>query len=69
MDQAKPVGEGIRLSREAYNGLLEAERRLHDLLPEFDKAESCGIECQYMRDATATYLDNIAKMKQNFAPR
>lgn len=58
----------VKLSLEAYQGLLTAERNLTDLIPEFDKAEDCGIECQYLRDATKDYLERIAKMKLHYKP-
>lgn len=59
----------VRLSREAYQELLNAERRLHDMLPEYDKAEECGIECQYLREGTADILARIAKMKTHYQPK
>lgn len=58
----------IKLSTESYAGLLTAERALTDMLPEFDKAEECGIDCQIFRQATADYLERIGKMKLHYAP-
>lgn len=44
------------LTAKHYDSLIEAERRYHDLLPQFDKAEGCGIMCDQMRrSATAQY--------------
>lgn len=59
----------VTLRPETYQDLLTAERALHDYLPEFDKAEECGIECQYLRDATRDMLDRIEKFKKNYKPR
>jgi coproporphyrinogen III oxidase-like Fe-S oxidoreductase len=58
----------VRLQPESYRELLQAERALHDYLPEFDKAEECGIECQYLREAAKEMLERIAKFKQHYKP-
>lgn len=58
----------VKLSKETYQELLSAERNLTGMLPEFDKAEECGIECQYMRESTKDMLDRIAKMKLYYKP-
>jgi hypothetical protein len=59
----------ITLSVESYNSLLEAERRINGLHSEFDKMTECGIECQYLRDASRDMLERMAKMKQHYKPR
>lgn len=58
----------VKLSPESYANLLSAERALHDYLPEFDKAEECGIECNYLRDSAQQMLQRIAKMKEHYRP-
>lgn len=58
----------VKLSPESFNNLLQAERNLHDMLPEFDKAEECGIECQYLREGARDILERMAKMKQYYKP-
>ncbi len=58
----------ITIPKEQFAGLLQAERDLHDLLPEIDKAEECGIECQEFRRVHGEVMENITKLKQNFGP-
>jgi hypothetical protein len=60
--------DAIRLSQELYATLLEAERQLLDQVPEFTKAEECGIDCQGFRQMSSLALDRIQKLKQNYAP-
>jgi hypothetical protein len=59
----------VALQQEDYNDLLKAERALHDYLPEFDKAEECGIECQYLRESAKDMLERIAKFKLYYKPK
>ena len=58
----------IKLSKENYAGLLQSERLLHDILPEMDKAEECGIECQEFRRVHAEAMQRIEAMKRNYGP-
>lgn len=59
----------VNLSPDDYRELLKSERELHDWLPELDKAEDCGIECQYLRDSAKAMLERIAKFKQHYGPK
>lgn len=59
----------VQLSPESYQELLATERALHDYLPEFDKADECGVECQYLRQAATDMLERIAKFKLHYKPR
>jgi bacterioferritin-associated ferredoxin len=59
----------ISLSRERYTELLAAERTFHDLLPDIDKLEQCGEDCQAMRQVVQEEMARIAKVKQFFAPK
>jgi len=68
MENPASVKSKIRLSPESYQGLLVAERNLHDLIPEMDKMEDCGIDCVTYRAALKEMLDRIEKMKLYYAP-
>lgn len=57
-----------RLPGMEYAKLLETERELHDILPEMDKAEECGIECQEYRRLHREAMERIEKIKINFGP-
>lgn len=52
-----------------YQKLLQTERQLHDLLPECDAAENCGIEVQNYRDVIANMLARISNIKATYAPK
>ena len=58
----------VKLRPESYEELLQVERAIHDYLPEFDKAEECGVECGYLRDSARQMLERIAKFKKNYSP-
>lgn len=58
----------IKLPNEQFAKLLQAERDLHDILPEMDKADECGIDCQEFRRLHSEMMDNIAGLKKNFGP-
>lgn len=58
----------FKLPPELYAKLLEEERRLLDFVPEFNKAEECGIECAQDRAKHAGYLELIGMLKQNYGP-
>ena len=59
----------IRLSNEDYASILQAERQLHDILPDIDNAEECGVECQEYRRVHAEYMQQIEKLKAKFGPQ
>lgn len=59
----------IKLSRERYDELIAAERKLNDLLPEYDKLEECGVDCTAFRQINAERLPQIAAIKKNYGPR
>lgn len=58
----------LRLTTDKYRELLSAERALHDLLPEMDAAQDCGIDCQAYREIHSQAMERIAKLKQYYAP-
>jgi len=47
---------------EVNNGL----RKLHDILPDFDKAEKCGIDCSEFRQFHKELFDQLTAIKQQF---
>lgn len=57
-----------RLSRERYDELLRAERIFTDLLPDLDKLEQCGEDCEGMKQVVREAMEQSAKLKQYFAP-
>lgn len=48
--------------------LKEAQRQLHDVLPEIDKAEECGVECQHYRELHAEVGRRLAAILDKFGP-
>lgn len=54
------------LTKSHYDMLRAAQRRLHDLLPFVDKAESCGFDCQPYRQAHADFGQQIEKLLTEF---
>jgi hypothetical protein len=58
----------ITLTKEMHAKLLKAERDLTDILPEFDNAEACGIDCMELRRIHAEYMNQIAALKQHYTP-
>ena len=51
----------IQLTPDQVAELQQAQRILHDLLPEFDDMESCGIDCQ---GARAIHLQNSVEIQE-----
>lgn len=56
------------LTAEHFDQLQAAARQYHDLLAEFDKAESCGIVCQQMRADAQRHSVGIQKMLATYFP-
>lgn len=54
----------------AHFDLIEnAERTLHDLLPELDKAQGCDVPgCDEMRARAKAYLAKLGKFKATYFP-
>lgn len=44
-------------TRTHFKALKDAQRDLHDILPEIDKADRCGIECREFREV----LDELSR--------
>lgn len=60
--------QGTRLNPEQFQKVLSTERSLHDILPEMDKFEECGGDCQALRAAAQDMLAKIQKVKQYYNP-
>lgn len=58
----------VQLTNEQYAKLLDAERTIHDILPDLQKLEECDVDCQQFRAQVEQRQRQIAALKQNFAP-
>lgn len=66
MSQPDPIKQPLNAAH--FDQLQQASREYHDLLAEFDKADSCGIVCQQMRDAARAHKTRIDKLLLNYFP-
>jgi len=48
---------------------LEKIRTLDNLLPEFDKAEQCGIDCQQLREAVVGTRNSLLNIVKHYMPK
>jgi len=51
---------------EDWERLKQAQRVLHDLLPFFDKAEACGVECAGYRGLSTQLGDVMEVIEREF---
>jgi len=58
----------IKLPPEKIAELRAKQRELHDLLPEMDAAEQCGIDCTMLRSIRDDAFDKINKLIQYYGP-
>lgn len=58
----------VKLTKQQWTDLLIAERKLSDVFSEFDKAASCGIDCDNLRAMVQEQLDIIKQIKANYNP-
>lgn len=56
------------LSRDHYDAIDAALRRLADLPQWIDAAELCDTDCQEYRAAHAYFVDKLTKIKAHFFP-
>lgn len=56
----------IKLPKDLQANLDQAERMLQDLLPQIDKAEHCGDNCQAHRENAMKALERIRNYKKHF---
>jgi len=56
----------IKLDAKTVAKLREAQRDLHDILPEFDKLEQCGEDCQIYRQVHAEAGQRIEALLKHY---
>lgn len=56
----------IKLTTEQLQTLAQAERILHDLLPDIDHAEKCGADCAALRAENQRIRDIIHHARTGF---
>lgn len=57
----------FQLTPDQVEELRQAQRILHDLLPEFDDMEQCGINCQGARAIHQQNAQEIEAMLANYS--
>lgn len=58
----------IKLTTEKITELRQHQRALHDILPELDNAEKCGVDCTMMRELRNDAMDKIENIIKYFGP-
>lgn len=53
-------------NRAHYEMVKTAQRILHDLVPVFDKAEICGLECQQYRQYAQQLQTQLSSIEREF---
>lgn len=56
----------IMLTPERVAELRTAQRNLHDILPEIDRAESCGIECDSYRTMVEQAHEKVTQLLSTY---
>lgn len=56
------------LRPEHFDLLSKAARDLHDIIPEIEKAELCGVDCQEFRSGHAYLSDRVSKFLSIYFP-
>jgi len=62
------MADPIRLTPERVVELKQAQRALHDVLPDIDALEQCGADCQIPREQWQLAQDRIANLLKFFSP-
>ena len=57
----------FKLPKDKIIQLREAQRELLDILPEFDKATECGIECSELREAHREATEKIEALLKHYS--
>jgi len=57
------------LNADHYDKLVAAQRQYHDLLPEMDRAEKCGVDCQHQRAMAKKHFDAISNLLAEYFPQ
>lgn len=61
--------KSITLSQDQIERINAAARELHDLLPDIQAAQACGVECQEIVDTVAFLQEKLTAYKKHFAPQ
>lgn len=61
-------GTGIRLTADQIARVDASLRDIHDILPDIDRARSCGVNCEEHAEMAAFLQNRLMKLKQEFAP-
>jgi hypothetical protein len=61
MSDLKPA-----FTRQHFDDLKAAQRTLHDLEREYDKAQACGIECAGYRALSANLSERLEAMERHY---
>lgn len=59
---------GFNLSPERAIELAQRQRELHDILPELDKLEQCGVDCTAPHEILRDAQNKIAKLLEFYGP-
>jgi hypothetical protein len=52
-----------------YDQIMAAERTIHDLLPQLDKAQSCNVPgCDQIRENLRRWQSQLSNIKQTYFP-
>lgn len=60
--------DAIKLPDDMVGQLLDHQRKLNDYQQELDKAEFCGVNCDYLRGAMAEANERIGRLLANYGP-
>lgn len=70
MTSSDPSVKQPLLTPAHFDVIEGAERKLHDLLPELDKAQSCDVPgCEEMRARARQLLAKLGKFKATYFPQ
>lgn len=60
------MGKFQPFTKRDYDKLQEARRKIHDLLPMFDRAQNCGIDCDELRQAAEELRNRLESIEREF---
>lgn len=65
------IGQRVDLvfTPEQLERCRQLQRDLHDLLPQFDRLEACGKECQDRRQLAGFLLQTLQRVEAEFGPK
>lgn len=60
------VVDNPNFTKDDYNTLRQVRTTLANLLSKFDKAEACGVNCEFLRSQRQSIDDQLAAIQQHF---